>query len=64
MALGAKIIGIKREKEDDRFFTFYFEGSFDMEQVALQLASRTLLVNASDVLEAMRRMKSLIHQNL
>jgi hypothetical protein len=30
MALGAKIVGVKREKEDDRFLTFMFEGEIDM----------------------------------
>lgn len=64
MALGARVVGVKREREDDRFLTFYFEGTFDMEKVALELASKTLNINAYDVLESQRRLKSLIHQNL
>jgi hypothetical protein len=61
MALGAKIVGVKREKEDDRFLTFMFEGEIDMEAIALQLASKTLVVNAADLLDANKRMKSVIH---
>lgn len=61
MALGAKIVGVKREKEDDRFLTFIFEASFDMEKIALELASKTLTVNAADLLDANKRMKSVIH---
>lgn len=61
MALGARIVGVKREKEEDRFFTFIFEASFDMEKVALDLASKTLTINAADLLDANKRMKSVIH---
>lgn len=64
MASGARIIGVKREKEDDRFLTFYFEGTFDMEQVAIDLAAKTLRLNTYDVLESVRRLKSLVHQSL
>jgi hypothetical protein len=61
MALGAKIVGVKREKEEDRFLTFIFEAQFDMETIALQLASKTLTINAADLLDANKRMKSVIH---
>lgn len=61
MASGAKIIGVKREREDDKFLTFIFEASFDMEKIVLELVSKTLLVNAADLLDANKRMKSIIH---
>lgn len=64
MAKGARIVGVKREKEDDRFLTFIFESSFDMEKIALELASKTLVINAADLLDANKRLKSLIHQTL
>lgn len=62
MALGARIVGVKREKEEDRFLTFLFESNFDMEKTALELASKTLTINAYDLLEAARRLKSVVHQ--
>lgn len=62
MALGARIVGVKREKEEDRFLTFFFESNFDMEKIALDLASKVLTVNAYELLEAARRLKSLVHQ--
>jgi hypothetical protein len=61
MAKGARIVGVKREKEDDRFLTFMFEANFDMESIALELASKTLFINAADLLDANKRMKSVIH---
>jgi hypothetical protein len=61
MALGARIVGVKREKEEDRFLTFMFEADFDMESASLQLASETLMINAYKLCESMRRLKSLIH---
>lgn len=61
MALGAKIVGVKREPANDRFLTFMFEAGFDMEKTALELASKTLTLNAADLLEANKRMKSIIH---
>lgn len=61
MALGARIVGVRREKPEDRFLTFIFEGEFDMEGVALQLASKSLSINAYDLLEAARRLKSVVH---
>lgn len=63
MAKGAKIVGVKREKEEDRFLTFIFEGSFDMEATALELASKTLMINAADLLDANKRLKSVIHSS-
>jgi hypothetical protein len=60
LAKGAKVTGVER-KADDRFFTFHLESNFDMEEVAMQLASRTLVVNAYDLCEALRRAKSLVH---
>lgn len=61
LALGAEIVGAKRETPDDRFLTFYFEGTFDMEQIAFQLTSETLTINAARLLHANKRMKSIIH---
>jgi hypothetical protein len=61
MAKGARIVGVKRESPEDRFLTFIFEGEFDMEAIALQHASRTLLLNTADLLDANKRMKSVIH---
>lgn len=61
LALGAEIVGVKRESPEDRFLTFIFQGSFDMEAVALKLASKTLEVNAYELLEAYGRLKTLIH---
>lgn len=60
LALGAEVTGVER-KPEDRFFTFHLKGRFDMEKVALQLASRTLTINAFELCEALRRAKSLIH---
>lgn len=60
LALGAEVYDMKREV-GERFFTFYLRGGFDIKSVALQLASRTLKINAYDVLEANRRIKSLVH---
>lgn len=61
MALGARIVGVKREQEDDRFLTFMFEATFDMDKIALEFASKTLTINAVDLLDAYGRMKSVIH---
>ena len=61
LALGANIVGAKRENQEDRFLTFMFEASFDMESIALQLTSKTLLVNAANLLDANKRLKSIIH---
>lgn len=60
LSLGAEVVGVER-KDDDRFFTFHLRGDFDMEKIALQLASRTLVVNAYDLCEALRRAKSIVH---
>lgn len=61
LALGAEVVDVVRERPDDRFFTFHLRGPFDIKTIALQLASRTLTINAYDVLEANRRAKSLVH---
>jgi hypothetical protein len=61
MALGAKIVGVKREPADDRFLTFMFEADFDMDKIGLELASETLTLNAARLLAANKRMKSIIH---
>lgn len=60
LALGANVVKVDREV-GDRFYTFHLRGSFDMEEMALQLASRTLVINAYDLCEALRRSKSIIH---
>lgn len=61
LALGANVTGVKREKEEDRFLTFMFEAEFDMEKIALELASETLVINAAKLLNANKRMKSIIY---
>jgi hypothetical protein len=61
LALNAEVVGVDRAS-DDRFFTFILKCDFDMEKIALQLASRTLVINAYDLCEALRRAKSVIHQ--
>lgn len=63
MAHGARIVGVKREDEKDKFLTFIFEAAFDMEAISLQLASKTLTINAADLLDANKRMKSIIHSS-
>jgi hypothetical protein len=60
LAMGAEVVDVVREA-GDRFFTFHLKGSFDIKAVALKLASRTLEMNAYDVLEANRRAKSIVH---
>ena len=60
LALGAEVVSVDR-KDDDRFFTFHLKASFDIEKMALQLASKTLTVNAYDLCEALRRAKSIVH---
>jgi hypothetical protein len=60
LALGAEVTGVER-KPDDRFLTFHLKGEFNIEEIALQLASKTLDINAHDLCEAMRRAKSLVH---
>jgi hypothetical protein len=63
MAMGGRITGVKRENPEDRFLTFMFEAVFDMEPVVLELASKTLTINAADLLDANKRMKSIIHSS-
>lgn len=64
LALGANVVGVKRESENDRFLTFMFEAAFDMEKIALELASETLEINAAKLLNANKRMKSIIHSSV
>jgi hypothetical protein len=61
LALGAEIVGAKKEDKNDKFLTFFFQADFDMDKVALQLASETLVINAAKLLQANKRMKSIIH---
>lgn len=60
LAMGAEVVAVDRVS-DDRFFTFTLRGDFDIEGIALQLASRTLQINAYDLCEALRRAKSVVH---
>ena len=62
LALGAEVTGVSKDNPDERFFTFHLRGAFDIEKTALALASKTLVVNAYDLCEALRRAKSLVHQ--
>lgn len=64
MALGARIIGVKREPADDKFLTFLFEAEFDMDKVGFELASETLEMNAAKLLAANKRMKTIIHSQI
>lgn len=61
LALGAEVVEVDRET-DTRFFTFKLRANFDMEEMRLSLASKTLLVNAYALCDALRRCKSLIHK--
>lgn len=64
LALGAEVTKIDKET-DQRFFTFYLESkTVDLEKQALALASKTLVVNAYELLDAYRRSKSIIHSNV
>lgn len=60
LAMGAKIVDVDR-KTDDRFYKFTLEGIFDLEKATFDLASRTLVVNAYELCDALRRAKSIIH---
>lgn len=60
LAMGAEVVAVDRVS-DDRFFTFTLRGDFDIESIALQLASKTLSINAADLCEAMKRAKSVVH---
>jgi hypothetical protein len=61
LALGAEVAKIDRET-DERFFTFFLKGKFDMESTMLSLASKTLEINAYALCDALRRAKSVIHR--
>lgn len=60
LALGAEVTDVQK-KPGDKFLTFHLKGRFDIKAVSLKLASRTLEINAYDVLEANRRAKSIVH---
>lgn len=61
LSLGAELTGRFHENPDDKFYTFVLKAGFDMEKTVLQLASRTLVGNVYDVLEAYQRAKSIVH---
>lgn len=72
MACGYELVGV--DKTDVKRMEFSFEpkiktgnlgelGQASMEEVKLQLVNKTLMVNAQDILDAMRRLKSVIHSS-
>lgn len=61
LALGAEIDRVDRVT-DPRFFTFFLKGVFDIEAATLKLASKSIKVDAHDMLDAMKRAKSVIHR--
>ena len=68
LAMGAEVVKVDRDS-DERFFTFHLSAPFDMEKTSLQLASKTIKfhicdreVDIYDLLDAVRRSKSIIHQ--
>lgn len=61
LALGAELVDAHKRGADDRFLTFVLKADFDMKKIALQLASKTLQINAFSLCEAIRRAKSVIH---
>lgn len=62
LALGAEVVYVDK-LTDSRFFTFRLKATFDMEKTMLELASRTLTVNAYALCDALRRCKSVIHRS-
>lgn len=60
LSLGAEVVRVDRVS-DPKFFKFHLTSEWDMEKKTLELASRTLTVNAYELCEAMRRAKSVIH---
>ena len=61
LALGATISKIDR-KTDTRFFKFYLESTtVDLEKKALEFASKTLVINAYELLDAYRRATEIVH---
>lgn len=61
LALGAQIDKVDRVT-DVRFFKFFLSSkTVDLEQACLKLASKTLEINAYDLLEAYSRAKSVVH---
>lgn len=61
LALGAEVVSVDRDS-DPRFYTFNLRGKFDMEKMRLELASRTLTINAYSLCDALRRAKAVIHR--
>lgn len=61
LAFGARVVKVDRET-DRKFYKFWLESdTVDLEKKTLELASRTLQVNAYDLLEAYGRAKSIVH---
>ena len=61
MALGAEVVHVDRIT-DPRFFKFSLRSDvIDLEKKALELASKTLEINAYQLCDAMRRCKSVVH---
>jgi len=65
---------VKVDKTDPRRMKFHFEPQIKtgglgdlalagMEDVKLQLANKTLVLNAQDAFDALRRLKSIIHSS-
>lgn len=65
---------VKVDRTDPRRMEFHFDAPIlsgnlgelskaSMEEVKLQLANKTLMLNAQDTFDAMRRLKSIIHSS-
>ena len=65
---------VKVDRTDPRRMEFHFEpqvrtgelgelGIVGMENIKYQLANKTLVLNAQDTFDAMRRLKSIIHSS-
>ncbi len=61
LAVGAEIVSVDRET-DIRHYRFHVKSeSVDLEKKALELQSKTLVMNAYELLDAYGRAKSVIH---
>jgi hypothetical protein len=61
LGLGARVVKVNRET-GDRFFSFSLESdALDLEAKALEHASKTLVMNTTDLLDAYKRAKSIVH---
>lgn len=59
LALGASLDKVDR---GGRFYTFYLSStSIDLEEISLKLASKSLEINAAELLSAYKRAKSISH---